>query len=75
MISSKSLPKLHEMLKENYGISYIQTSKLNQDLLENFFASVRQMGGYCDHPSPVGMKNCVKKISPWQRHCSSLLKI
>lgn len=62
LISSKSLPKLHEMLREKYGVTYIRIYKLNQDLLEIFFASVRQMLGCCDHPSPVGMKNCVKKI-------------
>lgn len=36
--------------RENADI-YILTSKLNQDVLENFFASVRQKGGYNLNPT------------------------
>ena len=30
--------------------------QLNQDILENFFSQLRQIGGVHDHPSPL---NCI----------------
>lgn len=60
MISSQSLPKLFDMLKEMFGISYLLTCRLNQDCLEHFFAIIRQMGGKCDHPSAVSFKHRIR---------------
>lgn len=41
---------LYQYLKSIYGISYILTYRLNQDVLENFFGLIRSKGGLHDHP-------------------------
>lgn len=56
IISSKSLQKLFAMVKDKYNITFLLTSRLNQDVVENLFGYLRQMGGSCDHPSPVSIK-------------------
>lgn len=38
---------------ENFKITYILTNRLNQDVLENFFAIIRAMGRTHDHPSAL----------------------
>lgn len=43
---------LLNVLKEN-GLSYLLTSKINQDALENLFSQIRTKGGFNDHPSPL----------------------
>lgn len=53
VILSQSLPKLYEMLKERYNISYILTYRLNQDGLEHLFAYLQQMGASYDQPTLV----------------------
>lgn len=60
IISSKSLMQLHSMLKKDYNISFVMTYKLNQDVLEHFFAYMRQLGGRYEHPSPVSVKHRVR---------------
>ncbi|XP_071519277.1 transposable element P transposase isoform X4 [Panulirus ornatus] len=57
LISSHSLPKLFEMLRDKYGISFLITYRLNQVGLEHFFGSIRKMGGLCDYPNPVSVKH------------------
>jgi len=44
VISNTSLVNLFEDLKE-YGVSYITTRKLNQDVVENFFSYIKGMAG------------------------------
>lgn len=61
IISSKSLSKLYQMLKEKYNVSYLLTYRLNQDCLEHFFSCLRQMSGSWDHPSPLETKHRIKK--------------
>lgn len=56
LISCNPLSRLYEMLKEKYGISYLITNRLSQDGLEHFFGGLRKMGGLCDHPNPVQVK-------------------
>lgn len=49
MISNTSLINLFGDLKE-YGVSYITTRKLNQDVVENLFSYLKGMAGssnYC----------------------------
>lgn len=61
LISSTSLPELHRYLKQEYDMPYILTRRLNQDVLEHFFACLRQMGGTTDqHPSPVDVKHRIR---------------
>jgi hypothetical protein len=56
MLSVNSLKSLYADLKEKYGLRYILTCRLNQDVLENFFSFVRSMVRTYDHPSPVHVK-------------------
>ena len=56
VISSKSMISLFQDLKDRYDISYIITSRLNQDVIEHFFGIVRQMNRTFDHPCPVSFK-------------------
>ena len=44
-ISSTCLPLLYNDVKERYGITYILTTRVNQDALENLFSRLRSMGG------------------------------
>lgn len=49
MISNISLVNLFEDLKE-YGVSYITSRKLNQDVVENLFSDLKGMAessSYC----------------------------
>lgn len=40
IMSTKALQSLYKDMKEEYGINYILTHRLNQDCLENFFCQV-----------------------------------
>lgn len=53
IMSTKSIISMFDDLKIDMGITYILTSKLNQDSLENFFSLVRSGGGLNDHPTPL----------------------
>ncbi|KAE9535838.1 hypothetical protein AGLY_007739 [Aphis glycines] len=52
---------LLNVLKEN-GLSYLLTSKINQDALENLFSQIRSKGGLNDHPSPLNAIYRLKMI-------------
>nr|CAH7759843.1 unnamed protein product [Callosobruchus chinensis] len=56
LLTSRSLKALLPYLQEKYNVEYILTSRLNQDVLENFFSYIRGMGGANDHPSPLDFK-------------------
>lgn len=56
IISNKSLPELYEYLQKRFNITYILTYRLNQDVLENFFGTIRRAGGLHDHPDPLEFK-------------------
>lgn len=60
VISSQSLLKLYEMVKANFGISYLLTSRINQDALEHFFACLRQMWTCHNNPSTLFVKYRVR---------------
>lgn len=44
--------KLLNIVQE-HGLTYLLTSKVNQDVLENLFSQLRTRGGLNDHPSPL----------------------
>lgn len=56
LLSNASLEQLYDYLKNKYDVEYIITTRLNQDVLENFFSYIRGMGGPNDHPSPLDFK-------------------
>ena len=53
-VSSKSAIVL--LLRNNFGLNYILTQRLNQDCLEHLFGCIRQMNGPYDHPNPLDFK-------------------
>lgn len=62
LISNKSLVHLLTDLKgrTNINLEYILTSRLNQDVLENFFSYIRGMGSTHDHPTALSLKHRLK---------------
>jgi hypothetical protein len=61
LISIQSIKTLYCEMKRRYGVNYILTYKVNQDLLENFFSQIRGWGG-TTHPSPLQCINRIKLI-------------
>lgn len=53
LVSIISVKRLFLKMQVLYAILFIMTYKLNQDLIENLFAVIRQNGGTHDHPSPL----------------------
>lgn len=45
LVSNISLKNLMEDLKNVYGLQYVLTRKLNQDILENLFSLLKGMAG------------------------------
>ena len=54
LVSIKSIFELYDELKKE-GASYILTSRVNQDILENTFSKVRYMGGNNTHPTAANV--------------------
>lgn len=52
-MTNTSLKLLFEDLVARFGIKYILTYRLNQDVLENFFSTIRAKGGLHDHPDAL----------------------
>ena len=60
IISIRSLRQLRTDLNKKYGLTYLLTRRLNQDVLENFFSYIRGMGGANDHPDPLSFVHRLK---------------
>ena len=50
LVSIRSIIELFKELKSD-GLQYLLTTRVNQDVLENSFSSLRYMGGNNTHPS------------------------
>jgi hypothetical protein len=59
LLSIDSTLDLFEELKKE-GVKFLLTSRLNQDILENFFSRLRGIGGSNSHPSPVEVGQRIK---------------
>jgi hypothetical protein len=53
LLSIRSLLEMFDYLHSKFTLEYILTTRLNQDVLENFFSYIRGMGDANDHPSPL----------------------
>ena len=62
IISTNSLMELREYVLKKYGINFILTHRLNQDVLENFFSQVRGAGGTFDHPTSLEFKHRLRLL-------------
>ena len=52
-LSIASLIELWHDLQTNFDLTFLLTSRLNQDCLENFFSTIRFKGGHRDNPDSI----------------------
>ena len=50
-LACAGMKSFYSYMKENYPVSYVLTSRLNQDFIENLFSRLRGIGGTHDHPN------------------------
>ena len=55
-------------LRNNHGLDFLLSRRLNQDSVENMFSEVRQRGGNNDHPTPNNFRHLFKHVC-----CSKLM--
>lgn len=65
LLCNRSLRQMFTYIQEKYSsdtfeVKYFLTSRLNQDILQNFFSYLRSMGGGYDHPTPVEILHRLK---------------
>lgn len=53
---------LWQQLKNEAGVRFLFTRRLNQDALENFFGCVRQQSGNADNPTPIQFVRSFRKL-------------
>lgn len=61
IVNNASLDGLFTYLKDKYNMEYLLTSRLNQDIVENFFGAMRSRGSQFDHPTPLQFKYRLRK--------------
>ncbi len=57
VVSIDSALELLSQLQEEYGATYLMTSRCNSDNVENFFSRIRYIAGADTHPASVDFKN------------------
>ncbi len=57
-----SLRGLYKEFKVVHNGKYIMTSRLIQDCLDNFFARIRRLGGFYDHPQATEVKHRIRLL-------------
>ena len=62
LMNINALKLLWEILKSEHNFSYLLTSRLNQDALENLFSVIRGRGGHRDNPDPVHFQSAFKQV-------------
>ncbi|SPP90144.1 blast:Transposable element P transposase [Drosophila guanche] len=61
LVNNASLEGLYCYLSEKYEMQYIFTSRLSQDIVENFFIAMRPKGEQFEHPTPLQFKFMLRK--------------
>ena len=57
-----ALQMLWSLFKPEYSMTFLFTSRLNQDVLENLFSVIRGRGGHRDNPNPVHFQAAFKQV-------------
>lgn len=57
------LLNLWSHLNTQFGVSFLLTSRLNQDCIENFFSQIRNKGGNRDNPDAVQFRAAYRAIA------------
>ena len=56
------LTQLWDHLQSEHNLSYLFTSRLNQDIVENLFATVRWKGGCRDNPNAKEFRCALRMV-------------
>ncbi len=62
VLSINALKLLWSVVHDEHSVSYLLTSRLNQDSLENFFSLIRSRGGHRDNPDAVHFQSAFKQM-------------
>lgn len=62
IISINSLLGLYQQMKTKHDVTYILTSRLNQDCIENFFSRIRGLGAFYNNPTPFEVRNRIRLL-------------
>ena len=62
ILSCMSIRTLYQDLSSKFGIQYIYTRRLSQDVIENLFGVIRQMGQGHSHMNPVEFKFRLRSV-------------
>lgn len=62
LITISSLLEMHSYLQKTKMLKFIMTSRLNQDVLENLFSRIRNMGHSYDNPTPTDFKYRIRML-------------
>ena len=54
--------QLWEHIKESSDISFLMTSRINQDIVENLFSTIRRKGGFRDNPSAKEFRCALRMV-------------
>ena len=57
------LLQLWEHLRQNHGLKFLFTNRLNQDCIENLFSVIRGKGGQRDNPDPSQFRAAFRQVS------------
>ena len=68
LMSIKSIQSLFHVLNSSHNISFIFTSHVNQDNLENLFSRLRALNSNYQHPSPVEALRRLRILMIGQNH-------
>jgi hypothetical protein len=63
LLCINALKLLWSVANGEHGVSFLLTSRLNQDALENFFSLIRSRGGHRDNPDSVHFKTAFKQMA------------
>ena len=62
LMNINALQMLWSLFKNQYNMTFLLTSRLNQDSLENLFSIIRGRGGHRDNPNPVHFQAAFKQV-------------
>lgn len=74
LVTNKSLLDLYTYLSQTHKFQYVLTSKLNQDVLENFFSFIRSMGRTNDHPDASQFITRMRWFI-MGKHCTTVMSV
>ncbi len=62
LVSIDSAIELYEKMRAKYNASFLMTSRINQDILENLFSRIRYIAGANTHPGCVEFMNRLRLV-------------